>query len=118
MCLFKAHRFPKIAWKPIKVYKYLYEGIGGKLYTPSQITRINLNVPIRSKRNFIFGIFKDIIEGEGVHSSLEGIPTWDLVYLKCNAVIPRFSLYWIGERGDIASTKLIVTDKYVEDRNT
>ena len=123
MYLVKTHRFPKIAWKPIIVYKELMQincSFCTKFETPYQNKDITLNKPIKNKINILMGIFSNIIEGEGVHAYTKfkkALATvikdnsliWNSknVFVICKCIVPRFSLYYLDYNGEIASNKLI-----------
>ena len=106
MCLVKKHWFPKIAWKPIKVYKYVnpYDN-NVEFETPYMYKSYKFGEVIEAKCSWIKNFFKNEINGEGVHAYARRMP--DSYF----ATIPKFSLYWEGEDDDIASTRLIVHNK-------
>ena len=124
MCL----KWPKIAWKPITVYKVIYG-------YPNNYKTLFRKVPTdigKTYRESVYNILKNkqylaCLEEEeikyyefheGIHSVIEKdaaqiISTYfDVLYpteiVECT--IPRFSLYWIGVDNDIVSNKL----KYVK----
>lgn len=112
MCLYKKHKWPKIAWKPIKVYKELEISASGSLRTPIMREPVELNKPIKAYKHWIHGINTKKIKAEGVHAYIgEGSACNTLYTVMFEAVIPRFSLYWLGRKGEIAATKMIVTRK-------
>ena len=127
MCLSKAHRFPRISWKPIKCYKLVCKE-NGKLYTPFRNVEIMLNKPIKPSRNLFNSLLcdtiGDTIEGGGVHAYINmrlAFVTMRYSNMLSNAVhssdpckvyeaiIPPFTFYWEGESNDIAARELIVT---------
>ena len=106
MCLVKKHRFPKIAWKPIKVYKYVNPYNNNiEFETPYMHKSYKFGEIIKAKCSWIKTFFKNEVNGEGVHAYPRPMLASHL------ATIPKFSLYWKGKYGDIASTKLIVHNK-------
>ncbi len=134
MCLIKKHKLPKILpWKKhvykivlVKISKDLETFYCSPFYTN---TKIIPYVPIKSKWPWNEGIFQNFIEGEGVHAysnkkdaikqckNMEhGLSYSNSSYCKyvvLEAYIPRFTPYWTGTRGEIASSILVVTDKEV-----
>lgn len=120
MCLIKKHWFPKIAWKPINTYKVLYRGsnLKGTYYsTPYEFVRVTFGKCLKSRDSWIWGLLYGVIDGEGVHSYLlsTDIPFLSAGQVVVKSIIPRFSLYWEGTEGDVASTKLLITsDKYYD----
>lgn len=115
MCLVKTHRLPKISRKPIQVYK-VFKPIGCSLLTPYQKYACNVGDTIKAENSWIKGIFKNEIEGEGVHAFIIGIVAFatanqyfdTYVYL-CE--IPPFTPYWQGDCDDIAASKMIIKEK-------
>lgn len=127
MCLTTKQKWPKIAWKPITVYKVVvkwrdcyktvYQGASihiGKTYRESvnnmlQNRQCSLDID-ECKKYYNFY--------EGLHSVIEkdtAQPIADyfgvLYYTEIvECTIPRFSLYWVGVDNDIVSNKL----KYVK----
>ena len=114
MCLIKKHKLPKIAWKPIKVYKVLgRDASTGQYYTPFLYVFVSLGDTINAYESWFPHLFSNTVLGEGVHSHIECPDIYFPYRVVVEAIIPRFSLYWEGEDGDIASTKLILTKKIV-----
>ena len=126
MCLIKSHRFPKIAWKPIKVYKVLVY-FNKKLYTPFFWSSVKLNSTIKAHKKWYSNLGGYFVSGEGVHSYRNfkdarhckkylNTDNPDNYYFIVESKIPRFSLYWEGKdvnHSEIASTKLYLTDKKI-----
>ena len=120
MCLSKAHRFPRISWKPVKCYKLVYEE-NGKLCTPFQGVEVILNKPIKPSRNLFNFLSCDVVNGEGVHAfitvdrafimryHMSASYPYPLICKVYEAIIPPFTFYWEGESSDIAARELIVT---------
>jgi len=128
MCLIKSHRFPKIAWKPIKVYKVLVY-FNKKLYTPFFWSSVKLNSTIKANKKWYSNLDDCFVSGEGIHSyrnfkdareCKKYLNTCNIDIDRCYYIveskIPRFSLYWEGidiNKSEIASTKLYLTDKKI-----
>lgn len=125
MCLIKKHKLPKILpWKKW-VYKIVLVKMWEKgVYRPPfySSTQIVPYVPIKAKYPWHWGVFEKYIEGEGVHaySNMKDakeqvkdmrprFPYYRFAILE--AYIPRFTPYWTGRGGEIASSVLVVTDK-------
>ena len=102
MCLIKTHRFPKISRKPIKCYKRVTYLGDDKYETLFMDYPFKLGDIIKSARHWIFGIFKDSLEGEVVHSyNIGGISNG---WIECE--IPPFTPYWVGHCDDIGAAKI------------
>lgn len=119
MCLHKKHFLPKIATKDIPVYKVLTEIPDSCMVTPYMKIPIKFNTIIKAgRKGFWESIFDIYIVNEGfIHSYT------DLLTARINenradtifkAIIPKGSLYFIGENNEIASTKLIITTESCE----
>jgi hypothetical protein len=126
MCLTTKQKWPKIAWKPITVYKVIY-GYPNNYRTLYQRMPIDIS---KTYRESVYNILKNRkylpqIEEKGYYALNEGLHSvkdritalaiadyYEILYpiqiVKCT--IPRFSLYWIGVDNDIVSNKL----KYVK----
>ena len=105
MCLYKTHRFPKISVKPIKVYKILHEVYSFEkrrifFRTPFRGTEVKVGETIKARRWWFMGIFRNIIEGEGVHAYTD---KWKANF---EAEIPPFTPYWYGEDNEIAASRM------------
>lgn len=124
MCLCKKSRIPRIAIKDIVVYKILLPTkniLGGGYKTPYQDCIVNINNLHYGKFNYqdtlLTSFIRPTIESGYIHSyiSLESL-NWalfsDMCIIKC--VIPKGTLYWIGDNEDIASRKLKYLDIIVE----
>lgn len=125
MCLVKKHRLPKILPRKKWVYKIVLIILSKETVYRSpffQSTQIIPYVPMKAKLPWKMGIFEKYIEGEGVHaySNMENAKkqlehmTPNLPYYRfaiLEAYIPRFTPYWTGTRGEIASSVLVVTGK-------
>ena len=121
MCLITEQKWPKIAWKPITVYKVVY-----KWFDQYKTLFAKADIDIRETyRESICSILRHRRclgkEGNkkiysfsvGLHSSPDKEASKDLaIYysklypvrvIKCT--IPRFSFYWVGD-GTIVSNKL------------
>lgn len=127
MCLTTTQKWPKIAWKPITVYKVIY-GYPNNYKTLYQCMPIDIGETYRESVHHILenrthSICLDKCKEyynfyEGLHSSKDKNTAlvianyYEVLYpvqiVEC--IIPRFSLYWIGEDNDIVSNKL----KYVK----
>lgn len=126
MCLHKKHILPKISWKPITVYKVLFEEIDGdSLYTPYQDYKVS-GIIIRAKYLSIFELtLEDSINGCGVHAckdlatakeiSERWLPRvidnkrFAVAIYECT--IPPFTFYWEGKDGDIAARRIKIGEK-------
>lgn len=127
MCLTTKQRWPKIAWKPITVYKVVY---GYRDYYKTIYQKANIYIG-KTYRESVFNMLKNRQSSinideykkyydfyEGLHSVTEKDSAkiiadyFDVLYPTeiAECIIPRFSLYWIGEDNDIVSNKL----KYVK----
>jgi hypothetical protein len=121
MCLVTKRRWPKIAWKPIKVYKVIFKSCVSNYRTLFQCSPVKIG---SSYKESIFRIleFRNKFGNTyqinvGLHAltcrtTAEIIAkfyrTYNTVIVECE--IPRFSLYWIGDNSDIVSNKL----KYIK----
>lgn len=121
MCLYKTHIFPKRAKKDIIVYKALkYSEDTRSYYTPFRQEDVIFNTTLKSKKSIFKGIFKKHIQAEGVHSERTLFYAtrfrWNLINptFIFVAIIPKGSYYYIGEDGDMASNKLVITDRKVK----
>ena len=115
MCLIKLRKFPKISFKPIKVYKVFYEQENG-YYTPYVFTGpLKTGDTIKAKCNIFGGFYRiffgECIDTEGVHAFTSKIFAEakfrnfsKTAILEC--IIPRFTLYWYGSEGEIAARKI------------
>lgn len=116
MCLIKIHKFPRIAFKDIVVYKYVVPTVNsftGHKCIMTPYYRLNITpgkTTIRSKKCILRGIFKSTIEAEGVHA-LTAISIATLGLDIYEAIIPKWSLYYMGKNHDIAASKMFITDK-------
>lgn len=122
MCLTKKSMIPRIALKDIVVYKILINDSKGNLFTPIVCDNVKLgytykgmfgisNNELRNPRNLISSLFSKYITSGYIHSHT------DEFYAACRytghlvkCIIPKGTLYFIGNDLDIASRKL----KYVE----
>ena len=127
MCLTTNQKWPKIAWKPITVYKVVY---GYRDFYKTMYQKANIHIG-KTYRESVHNILKNqqyslnIDEckkyydfHEGLHSVTEKDAAksiaeyFQVLYpteiVEC--IIPRFSLYWVGNDSDIVSNKL----KYVK----
>lgn len=134
MCLIKKHKFPKIAFKPIKVYKIfnkidsnkIFNKIDSRLYSPYVGTKVINNV-IKAKHFRIPEMFWETeIHGCGVHAytllktalfNKENLALFkDNPHMKIyECVIPPLTLYWNGKEGNIASRKLKIKKEILND---
>lgn len=143
MCLYKKHHYPKIAWKPIVVYKELLFRSKDEIVTPYQITSVSLNTTLKAKESWFKGLISSMkvgwIGSQGVHAYLpsstklsikimgsvigvclkkvNGYTLAELIELPIvvKAIIPRFSLYWLDKNGeDIASSRLFITNELIK----
>ncbi len=112
MCLHKTHILPKIAWKPIKCYKLVESTLDSNFRTPYLHYTGTFNKPIRHKV-LRLGIFERDLRGEVVHALREKLnnPTRYLRVIEC--IIPRFTLYWLGDCDDIGA-RTIVPLRFIE----
>lgn len=118
MCLFVTHFFPKISFKPIKVYKVVIEDLNGKIKTPYQGSKLLKRAKgiffLPEKHNNDFIINKGMIHAFRLkeeaksfemgyfmlyYNSIKGIKT-------ITAYIPPFTRYYIGEKGDICAKRM------------
>lgn len=127
MCLTTRQKYPKIAWKPITVYKVIY-GYPNKYRTLYQCMPIDIGETYRESAHHILEnrtCFRCSDTGKKYYNFYEGLHSVKdrstaLVIANCYKIlypvqivectIPRFSFYWIGDKGDIVSNKL----KYVK----
>ena len=127
MCLQTNQKWPKIAWKPITTYKVVY-GYKNPYKTMYQREKIQIGQTYKESVDDILKSrysFMDIVEDKKFYNFNQGLHSctkkdiakdiaeyFDVLYptniVECT--IPRFSLYWIGNNGDIVSNKL----KYVK----
>lgn len=122
MCLTTSQRWPKIAWKPITTYKV----VAYQRYYPSLLTLFQA-FPIKigcTYKETLINILKNRTIGSIKHVMRQGLHSCKAEYQarliahfnkECNpivveCVIPKFSLYWIGDNNNIVSNKL----KYVK----
>lgn len=122
MCLTTKQKWPKIAWKPITTYKVVYSPDGYQPFlTLFQCSPIRIGGTYKETLRNIFGNRKKLFAGYemsfGLHSYTTEYQSRVIAhYYKSygarvvECVIPRFSLYWIGNMKDIVSNKL----KYVK----
>lgn len=128
MCLLSKNRLPRIAWKPIKVYKIVYFE-NSTYYTPYYYYKLKhknlinvsntlLNIIFNIKRlkyyeysdcykvnNGFFHSFYDKIEALYKRKCI-AYRDWTKDYTVIECTIPKFSLYYIGVKGDICSNRL------------
>lgn len=122
MCLFKKSFIPIIALKDIVVYKKVYKKCNGILITPITLDVIEIGKTYKGKfcsldtfgtpsfsPSFIKSLFSKEIDTGYIHSCVHPKGAVLRKVIKC--IIPKGTLYFIGNRGDIASRKL----KYVEE---
>lgn len=122
MCLTTNQKWPKIAWRPITVYKVVC-GWEDPYRTIFQKAKIQIG---KTYRESVYNILKNReylskIEEKGYYEFNEGLHSvkdritalaiadyyavlYPVQIVKCT--IPRFSLYWIGVDNDIVSNKL------------
>lgn len=129
MCLYSKNRFPRIAWKPIKVYK-IVRFKDGDYYTPYYDYKLKhknlvnifntlLSIIVKIKKVWSFKYQKIIykVNNGFFHSfydkttAIDGIdylkssgPKINYILIECT--IPKFSLYYKGELEDICSNRL------------
>lgn len=119
MCLRTKQRLPKIAWKPITTYKVIYS-------RDSLLLTLFRGFPIQIGNTYketLKNIFKSKRRthlyyhiNKGLHSFIAKYPAITTAQINgcgrmvVECVIPRFSLYWIGNNYDIVSNKL----KYIK----
>lgn len=117
MCLTKTHRLPKISRKPIQVYKVFEHSItNDMLVTPYQLRCYKVGETIKAKHSWFRSIFKNKIEGEGVHAFTTNDFAFRIAGNYINhyvhlCKIPPFTPYWIGMHNDIAASKMIIKEK-------
>lgn len=124
MCLFKTHILPKLAMKPITVYKELLISSSGHIITPCMHVTIKLNHIMHANRHWSHNLLGMSIESQGVHAynninglflfnsystEIKGLGHFYTIAVK--AIIPRFSLYWEGIDYDVASSRLFITNE-------
>ena len=128
MCLYKNHFLPKISFKPIEVYKILSKSNASKsgYETPFLCTEVFFNTTIKATKHWKTSLFKKSIHGEGVHAYRDLTTAVikashdnrfffiQYYYVVVKAIIPRFTIYWIGNNGDIAASKLYITDEFIQ----
>lgn len=119
MCLYKKHYLPKIASKDILVYKALTERSDRCMVTPYMRMPIKFNIITKAgKEGFWESVFDLYIVNSGFIHSYTDLPTARINENRADtifkAIIPKGSLYYIGEKNEIASTKLIITTESCE----
>ena len=119
MCLYKKHFLPKRATKDIPVYKALTEIPNSCMVTPYMKMPIKFNTVIKAgKEGFWKSVFDEWkVEGGFIHSYTNlytAKKMQDNNETIFRAIIPKWSLYFIGENHEIASTKLIITTESCE----
>lgn len=115
MCLIALHHWPKIAWKPITVYKRLHRRDNG-VFTPcvyhgvesEQLMRAN-RFPLYTKRAVYYGIHAY------TSPDIAKRCAYDEEFV-VKATIPRFSLYYLGTYNEICSNRLKLTKKIIYGR--
>lgn len=105
MCLYALHHWPKIAWKPITVYKRL-EKDNGRVITPHRSAKVHSR---QLMWTVLFPLHAKIIVYHGIHAYTNSKVAKK--YLFCGefvvkATIPRFSLYYLGAYNEICSNRL------------
>ena len=108
MCLIKIHRFPKISSKPITVYKVLIP-LNRIFITPCQSCKVYIGDTIKARKAWWKGVFKEGIEGEGVHAYVSIDNAKENIYgndVIAEVEIPPYTPYWIGKAGDMAASKM------------
>ena len=122
MCLTTKQKWPKIAWKPITTYKVVHSpGYYPLFLTLFQCVPILIGGTYTETLRNIFRSRKELSKGYEMYFGLHSYTNEDLSrsIARCyddydtkvvECIIPRFSLYWIGDSGDIVSNKL----KYVK----
>lgn len=126
MCLYvdkSAHKkffgiyIPRIAWTNIHVYKYLMRSLYNEevIISPFQFKIYFFSKGICNVKDYSMPLCRiPFIVGEimrvriGIHSMQV---QQDDLFDRCscyNAIIPRFSFYWIGKENDIVSNRLTV----------
>ena len=128
MCLVKIHTLPKIAMKPITVYKELLISDSGDIITAYMLNAVRLNHTIEASRPWHYNIISPYVEGQGIHAydSIQAavfrriyvpkveVPNFgSFTTIIVKAIIPRFSFYWKGEDYEIASSKMFITNELV-----
>lgn len=97
---------PKIAKEDIPVYKMLYYS-DSIIYTPNQWYPIKFYKNKAILRSILTQRGRKILKG--IHAYRKDIVVLEGSYHKMHkAIIPKGSLYYIGENIDIVSTKLII----------
>lgn len=115
MCLIKKHKFPKIAFKSIKVYKILYH-YNNCLYSPYFGCKV-INKEIKAKYFKIPEIiWEENINGCGVHAfstlkmaiwAKENYVLFKNPYTKIyECIIPPFTFYWKGRGGEMTARRI------------
>lgn len=124
MCLCKKSRIPRIAIKDIVVYKIVVptKNTLNGYKTPYRNCIVYMNNLYHGKFDYQDTLFTSFIrsniESGYIHSyiSLESLYNYthfpNMCIAKC--IIPKGTLYWIGDKEDIASRKLKYLDIIVE----
>ena len=96
---------PKIAKEDIPVYKVLdhYDNL---IYTPIQCYPIKFHKNKAILRSILIPYKEEV--SKGIHAYRDKINIRMLNYKTHKAIIPKFSLYYIGVNNNIVSTKLII----------
>ena len=114
MCLVKTHKFPKISFRPIIVYKVLIKS-KGVLTTPYQEEVVRLGETMKACKMWNLAISNKYIRGEGVHAfvDLEHAKQECFLYGRIFITkIPAFTFYWEGFFGDIAAKRMKIIKEY------
>lgn len=114
MCLYKKYKFPRIALTNKKVYKGVTKkilGIGEIYITPFRGIYVKLGEVYKgifTEGNITSSIFSKIIEDGYIHCYERKIfakNDWNYdAIIECE--IPKWTLYWVGMKGEIATRKL------------
>lgn len=138
MCLYSKNRLPRIAWKPIKVYKLVQfeNGIYFTLFYYYKLKHKNLVSIFNTLLSIIFNIKKPRYRGysdlyevnngffhsfytkrvvDKINNLKSRYPEINYTLIECT--IPKFSLYYKGELGDICSNRLNIEFKKYETEN-
>lgn len=118
MCLIATHFFPKISFKPIKVYKIVIETSNGRIRTPYQGSNILKRAKgiffFPKKQNNYLTIYGGMIHAFRTREEAQKFSTGYFIHNHYSikdikvitAYIPPFTRYYIGQDWDICAKRM------------
>lgn len=124
MCLFCLHRLPRLTLEPKKVFKYMsydHDINGEIIVSPVQYCKYELGKEYKGKNKefepvfitIIKAFFSKKIKGNFFHSFIDydSARVYTIYRTRENhkvveCEIPKFTLYYLGECGDVASRRI------------